>query len=61
LSQIQLRDGLCDLCGTCVGVCPVDCIELSETTLSIDTGQCILCELCVKICPVDALELVDGK
>ena len=61
MAEIGVREGLCDLCGTCVAVCPADCIELSETTLSVDMEKCILCEFCLKICPVDALELRDGQ
>jgi ferredoxin len=61
LNRIVIREGVCDLCGTCVGVCPVDCMELTETRLHIDADRCILCEMCVEICPVDALELCDGR
>jgi len=45
----------CDLCGTCVSVCPEDCIELAETYLQINDEVCTKCELCVRICPVRAL------
>ncbi|MDZ7373259.1 MAG: 4Fe-4S binding protein [candidate division KSB1 bacterium] len=61
MTGIVVRDDVCDLCGTCLGVCPTNCMELTETRLRIDTEQCILCELCVKICPVDALERRDGQ
>ena len=45
----------CDFCGTCVGVCPENCIELRETVLSIDYDSCTICEKCIWICPVAAL------
>ncbi|MBU0519272.1 4Fe-4S binding protein [bacterium] len=47
---------LCDYCGCCVAVCPVDCIELEETSLAIDRNICTLCGNCPKACPVGALQ-----
>ncbi|MCH7655059.1 MAG: heme-binding protein [Chloroflexi bacterium] len=46
--------------GTCVEVCPVDCIETTpdETQFFIDPELCIACEQCVLVCPVDAIYLV---
>ena len=45
--------------GTCVEVCPVDCIESSddEDQYYIDPALCIACEQCVLVCPVDAIYL----
>ena len=45
----------CDFCGTCVAVCPVDCIELAEFRLTIDSDVCTLCMNCIPVCPVEAL------
>ena len=47
--------------GTCVEVCPVDCIETSpeEDQYYIDPELCIACEQCVLVCPVDAIYLED--
>ena len=53
--MILLHDNKCDFCGTCVGVCPENCIELGETELGIDHPICTRCYKCVWICPVDAL------
>ncbi|MCD6441426.1 MAG: 4Fe-4S binding protein [Candidatus Marinimicrobia bacterium] len=53
--MIKINKNICDLCGTCISVCPVDCIELSETELSINESICIDCMACVKICPFRAL------
>lgn len=53
--MIIVNEKLCDLCGTCVAVCPVDCIELTEFDLLIDNDVCINCDVCVKICPFAAL------
>ena len=45
--------------GTCVEVCPVDCIASSEDEpqFFIDPALCIACEQCVLVCPVDAIYL----
>ncbi len=59
--MISIHHDKCDLCGTCVGICPADCITMSEKLLSIDSEICIDCDLCVEICPVYALESDDEK
>ncbi|MCK4641552.1 MAG: 4Fe-4S binding protein [Candidatus Marinimicrobia bacterium] len=58
--MIRIDKNRCDLCGTCISVCPVDCIEMTETELSIDEIVCIDCDACVKICPFAALSTI-GK
>ncbi|MDX1611497.1 MAG: 4Fe-4S binding protein, partial [Candidatus Thermoplasmatota archaeon] len=45
---------LCTDCGGCVGVCPVDAVELFHGQVDI-TQACIECDLCVKACPTGAL------
>ena len=52
---IILAPDRCDFCGTCVAVCPVDCIELGESHLTIDHNICTLCMNCVNVCPAGAL------
>lgn len=52
--------------GTCVQVCPVDCIHTREQAEQyyIDPDVCIDCDQCVEACPVDAIFLdteVPGK
>jgi NAD-dependent dihydropyrimidine dehydrogenase PreA subunit len=53
--MILLYHNKCDFCGTCVGVCPENCIDLTESELMIDHETCTLCHKCVWICPVEAL------
>jgi len=53
--MIVIHDHKCDFCGTCVGVCPENCIDLSEAAIVIDDQSCTMCHKCVWICPVDAL------
>ena len=45
----------CDFCGTCVGVCPADAIELKEFTIRIDPERCTLCGFCEDICPLGVI------
>jgi MinD superfamily P-loop ATPase len=53
--MIKLHENACDFCGTCVGVCPENCITLGEMDLAIDQAVCTRCQKCIWICPVDAL------
>ncbi|MBT3251899.1 MAG: 4Fe-4S binding protein [Candidatus Marinimicrobia bacterium] len=54
--MIYIHPDKCDFCGTCVAVCPVDCIDLKEASIDIRNDICIDCDLCVQICPIDVLE-----
>ena len=58
-SLIKINPARCDLCGTCVGVCPENVIRLSITELSIDHSGCTRCRKCIWICPVSALEMME--
>jgi ferredoxin len=48
----------CDFCGTCVGVCPADAIELKESVVSVIQDLCTLCGDCIVICPLGVPEIV---
>ena len=43
--------------GTCIDVCPMDCIHGTEKDemFYIDPDECIDCGACVPACPVDAV------
>ena len=58
--MIKIIENKCDFCGTCVTVCPVDCTEVREASISIEHPVCIDCDLCVEICPILVLETVGG-
>jgi ferredoxin len=45
--------------GSCVLVCPVDCIHEGETMFYIDPVECIACGLCETICPEDAIRPIE--
>ena len=59
--MINIYDNKCDFCGACVTVCPVDCIEVRESSIKIFDDECINCDLCVYICPIDVLEQTNEK
>ncbi len=52
---MNVNRDLCDVCGTCVSVCPTDAIIVKEFMIEIDNEKCIKCNNCVKICPVAAI------
>jgi ferredoxin len=47
--------------GSCVEVCPVDCIHTDDgaTQYFIDPTECIDCGACAPACPVEAIHAVD--
>ncbi len=57
--MIKINKNKCDLCGSCVAVCPMDSIEMFETYLKINKN-CNECMICVHICPVEALTKEDS-
>jgi ferredoxin len=57
--MINIIENKCDFCGTCVTVCPPDCIEVREASITINHSLCIDCDLCVEICPILVLESID--
>jgi len=52
--MIRVDTGLCDLCGTCISVCPHDAICLRDA-VTVDKNRCVTCLVCVRVCPVGAL------
>jgi NAD-dependent dihydropyrimidine dehydrogenase PreA subunit len=47
----------CISCGTCVEKCPMEAIELIDTTAEVNNNRCIGCGVCVHLCPEEAIEL----
>jgi len=52
---IQIEHDQCDLCGACLGVCPFDALELTESRLTVLNDKCTECDFCVYICPFEVL------
>jgi heterodisulfide reductase subunit A len=47
---------LCNGCGECVKMCPVNAIRMEEGKAKIDPFQCTGCGACVPVCPVGAID-----
>lgn len=53
-----VNQDICIGCGSCVGVCPVQAIEMNdEGRAQVDPDVCISCGACVGVCPVGAITL----
>ncbi len=53
---MKINHKICDICGTCVAVCPADAIVVSEFIVKIDNSKCLDCMNCLKVCPIKAVE-----
>jgi len=60
-SVIKIQAALCDYCGSCLAVCPEDCLYLRETEISIDLEACSYCLNCIKVCPLKIITLENIK
>jgi len=49
------RIHLCNQCGQCAEVCPVDAIQLKNDVYLIDADECTGCMMCVDECPLGVL------
>jgi ferredoxin len=47
---------LCNGCGECVKICPVNAIRMEGGKAKIDPFQCVGCGACVPVCPVEAID-----
>ena len=49
--KVVFNSETCSGCGICEGICPVNCITLSNGIGKLDTDKCIRCGLCYFVCP----------
>ncbi|MEM2321193.1 MAG: FAD-dependent oxidoreductase [Candidatus Bathyarchaeia archaeon] len=54
--KVVVISELCNGCGECVKVCPVNAISIYEAKAKVDPFQCIGCGACVPSCPREAIE-----
>lgn len=47
---------LCDSCGVCVPVCPVNAIVIEEGKAEINPFICVGCGACIPVCPKEAID-----
>lgn len=45
-----VRDGLCHMCGACVGVCPEKTLATDSDGRPVQVGKCTACQTCVRVC-----------
>jgi polyferredoxin len=62
LAAIRSRPELCNECGACEPVCPMDVpvAEHARRGGRIGSGECILCQRCAHACPTGALRMSVG-
>ncbi len=53
----EIDPELCNGCGTCVNICPMEAIKLQDDISKIKKKRCIGCGNCVVKCPVEAISL----
>jgi len=47
---------LCNGCGDCVPICPVNAISMQDGKAEINPFQCVGCGACVPVCPKEAID-----
>ncbi len=52
---MKVDESLCDICGTCVAICPADAIRVSEFRVEILPELCVRCGACAVVCPTRAI------
>lgn len=55
--RVSIKQETCQGCGTCLGRCPMDALQMSEEKIASIDGRCIGCGLCVSTCPSHSLSL----
>ena len=54
----ELDDRLCNGCGWCVAICPVDSLAMSGPTPWLARpAACVSCGLCAAVCPTQAISM----
>lgn len=53
----QIDEEKCELCGTCVKMCPMETIREDHDVIVLNFDYCIGCGVCAANCPHDAIKL----
>lgn len=53
----EIMDDTCVGCGTCIDLCPMNTIELNDSTAIVKVSKCIGCGVCAHHCPEQAIKL----
>jgi len=59
--MITVDNTRCELCGTCVGVCPADALVIERDHLRFAAEMCIECGACAAVCPVEAIDMAERE
>lgn len=54
---VEVDEGECQACGTCLSRCQMEAISLPAVTAVVDLDRCMGCGLCVSTCTAGALSL----
>ncbi len=61
MSVLRVDYDLCDYCGVCVEVCPMQIIKITENRVEmVGADSCMECQLCEVECRKQALTLIKG-
>lgn len=52
--MIKIDSKLCDGCGTCKEICPVDGVRIIDRK-AVANEQCVECGTCISSCPTKAI------
>ena len=64
MSIERIDPELCNGCGICVNICPMDVFRMDKKTnkaIIQYPEDCMLCEFCVLDCPTGAITVTPGK
>ena len=53
----QVDPHVCNECGTCIDRCPMDAIEMLDSSANVSRDRCIGCGICIPTCPTEAIQL----
>lgn len=53
--MIRVDTQKCQVCGTCVSICPESALLLIMDKLIYDPSRCKVCLICIDICPTHAI------
>ena len=60
MPSVTLDEQTCNVCQTCVSICPMGVFEFDgDRVVVAQEDQCIVCRACEAACPVEAIVVED--